>query len=121
MRAAPAQAGRDGSRHRLTILYEVRAFVRLLSFLRPYRSGVLWSFVLAAVANTLIPSGTPAFHGLWRLGIVGLTATLYLIGSNVSRATLKQVGARPLIQGVLLWLVVAVASIAAIRAGWVAL
>ena len=78
-------------------------------------------FVLAAVANTLIPSGTPAFHGLWRLGIVGLTATLYLIGSNVSRDTLKQVGARPLIQGVLLWLVVAVASIAAIRAGWVAL
>jgi uncharacterized integral membrane protein (TIGR00698 family) len=78
-------------------------------------------FVLAAVANTFLPAGAPAFHGLARLGILGLTATLYLIGSGVSRATLKQVGARPLIQGVLLWLIVAVASAAAIRAGWIAL
>jgi uncharacterized integral membrane protein (TIGR00698 family) len=78
-------------------------------------------FVLAAVANTFVPAGAPAFHGLARLGIIGLTATLYLIGSGISRATLRQVGARPLIQGVLLWLIVAVASAAAIRAGWIAL
>ena len=78
-------------------------------------------FVLAAVANTFMPAGAPAFHMLARLGIVGLTVTLYLIGSGVSRATLKQVGARPLIQGVLLWVIVAVASAAAIRAGWVRL
>ncbi len=78
-------------------------------------------FVLAAVANTFVPAGHLEFHALARLGIVGLTATLFLIGSGVSRATLKQVGARPLIQGVLLWLVVAVASMAAIRAGWIAL
>lgn len=78
-------------------------------------------FVLAAVANTLVPAGAPVFHGLARLGILGLTATLYLIGTGVSRSTLRQVGARPLIQGVLLWLIVAVASAAAIRAGWIAL
>jgi uncharacterized integral membrane protein (TIGR00698 family) len=78
-------------------------------------------FVLAAVANTLAPAGAPAFHGLARLGIIGLTATLYLIGTGVSRSTLRQVGARPLIQGVLLWIIVAVASAAAIRAGWIAL
>jgi uncharacterized integral membrane protein (TIGR00698 family) len=78
-------------------------------------------FVLAAVANTLAPAGATVFHGLARLGIVGLTATLYLIGAGVSRSTLRRVGARPLIQGVLLWLMVAVASAAAIRAGWIAL
>jgi uncharacterized integral membrane protein (TIGR00698 family) len=78
-------------------------------------------FVLAAVANTFVPAGAPAFHSLARLGIIGLTATLYLIGSGVSRATLRQVGARPLIQGVLLWIIVAVVSAAAIRAGWIAL
>jgi uncharacterized integral membrane protein (TIGR00698 family) len=78
-------------------------------------------FVLAAAANTLVPAGASAFHGLARLGIIGLTATLFLIGSGVSRSTLRQVGARPLIQGVLLWLIVAVASAAAIRAGWIAL
>lgn len=78
-------------------------------------------FLLAAVANTLAPAGASVFHGLARLGIVGLTATLYLIGTGVSRSTLRQVGARPLIQGVLLWIIVAVASAAAIRAGWIAL
>jgi uncharacterized membrane protein YadS len=41
------------------------------------------------------------------LGICfGLLVTLYLIGSNISRATLKAVGARPLLQGTLLWIVV---------------
>jgi uncharacterized integral membrane protein (TIGR00698 family) len=78
-------------------------------------------FVLAAMANTFLTSGAPVFRTLARLGIVGLTATLYLIGSGVSRSTLKQVGARPLIQGVLLWMIVAISSVVAIRAGWVAL
>lgn len=78
-------------------------------------------FVLAAVANSFLPAGAREFHALSRLGILGLTATLFLIGSGVSRATLKQVGIRPLLQGVLLWLVVAVVSVVAIRAGWIAL
>ncbi len=78
-------------------------------------------FVLAAMANTFVPAEAPAFHLLSRLGIIGLTLTLYLIGAGVSRATLKQVGARPLIQGVLLWLVVAIVSVTAIRAGWIQL
>ncbi len=79
------------------------------------------SFVLAALFSTLMPAGKPAFHTLHRLGIVGLTVTLFLIGSGVSRASLKSVGPRPLLQGVLLWLVVATASFLAIRAGLVAL
>jgi uncharacterized integral membrane protein (TIGR00698 family) len=78
-------------------------------------------FVLAAVANTFLPAGAPVFHHLARLAIVGLTATLYLIGSGVSRSTLRQVGARPLIQGVLLWMIVGIASVLAIRAGWITL
>lgn len=78
-------------------------------------------FVVAAVLNSFLPAGAPAFHVLYRLGIIGLTATLYLIGSGVSRATLKQVGPRPLLQGVLLWIIVAVATMAAIRAGWISL
>jgi uncharacterized integral membrane protein (TIGR00698 family) len=78
-------------------------------------------FVLAAVANTSIPAGARGFHALSRLGIIGLTATLFVIGSSVSRDTIKQVGIRPLLQGVLLWLVVAVVSVIAIRAGWIAL
>jgi len=78
-------------------------------------------FLLAAVANSFLPSGAAMFHGCYRLGIVGLTATLFLIGSTVSRSTLKIVGPRPLLQGVLLWIVVAVTSLLLIRRGLIGL
>jgi uncharacterized integral membrane protein (TIGR00698 family) len=78
-------------------------------------------FVLAAVLNSALPAGATVFHLLSRIGVIGLTATLFLIGAGVSVATLKQVGPRPLLQGVLLWAIVAVASVLAIRAGWIAL
>jgi uncharacterized membrane protein YadS len=52
---------------------------------------------------------------------VGLTATLYLIGSGVSRGTIRTVGSRPLLQGVLLWMVVAVTSFLLIRYGVIGL
>jgi len=78
-------------------------------------------FCLAAVANTYVPQFAPAYPILSRLGRVGLTATLYLIGTGLSMSTLKQVGARPLIQGVLLWAAVGITSLLAIRAGLIAL
>jgi uncharacterized integral membrane protein (TIGR00698 family) len=78
-------------------------------------------FCLAAVANTYVPLLAPAYPVLSRVGKVGLTATLYLIGTGLSMSTLKQVGARPLIQGVLLWAAVAITSLLAIRAGLIAL
>ncbi len=78
-------------------------------------------FVLAAVLNSVLPAGAPEFHFLSLLGRIGLTATLFLIGAGVSRATIQQVGPRPLLQGVLLWAIVAVVSVLAIRAGWIAL
>lgn len=78
-------------------------------------------FVLAAVGNSLLPGGAPMFHGFYRLGIIGLTVTLFLIGSTVSRGTLKIVGPRPLLQGVLLWIVVAVTSFLMIRYGVIGL
>jgi uncharacterized membrane protein YadS len=52
---------------------------------------------------------------------IGLTATLFLIGSGISVATVKQVGHRPLLQGIILWLLVSVGSLWLIRLGWIAL
>lgn len=78
-------------------------------------------FLLAAVANSFLPGEAAIFHGFYRLGIVGLTATLFLIGSTVSRDTLKSVGPRPLLQGVLLWIVVALTSFLMIRYGVIGL
>jgi uncharacterized membrane protein YadS len=47
--------------------------------------------------------------------------TLFLIGSGLSLATIKQVGHRPLLQGVLLWIVVSVTSLLLIQHGWIGL
>ena len=53
------------------------------------------------------------------LGVIGLTVTLYLIGTGLSKKTLQEVGIRPLLQGILLWMIVAGGSLALIRGGWI--
>lgn len=76
-------------------------------------------FCVASVANTYVPVFQTAYPVLRHLGILGLTVTLFLIGTGISKRTLREVGARPLLQGVLLWVVVATGSLALIRAGWI--
>jgi uncharacterized integral membrane protein (TIGR00698 family) len=78
-------------------------------------------FCLAAVLNTYVPAISPFSRSLFTLGRLGLTATLFLIGTGISRATLKEVGWRPLLQGVLLWAAVGLASLYFIRAGMIAM
>ncbi len=78
-------------------------------------------FCLAAIFNTYFPAISPFSHSLFTLGRFGLTATLFLIGTGISRATLKEVGWRPLLLGVLLWAVVGITSLYFIRIGWIAL
>ena len=78
-------------------------------------------FCLAAVCNTYAPSAAPLYAFLSKLARIGLTVTLYLIGSGLSIATLKRVGHRPLIQGVLLWLGVGLTSLYFIRTGVISL
>ncbi|MFY9854106.1 MAG: putative sulfate exporter family transporter, partial [Terracidiphilus sp.] len=76
-------------------------------------------FCLAAVANTYIPAGKAIYPDLKHLGVIGLTVTLFLIGTGLSKKTLQEVGVRPLLQGVVLWIVVATGSLALIRCGWI--
>ncbi len=78
-------------------------------------------FCLAAVANTYLPGLAGAWHVLSVIGKLGLTATLYLIGTGISRATVRQVGVRPMLQGVILWILVGVTSLWLIHAGWITL
>ena len=91
---------------------------------RLHRSGIrmpwfILFFLLAAVVNTYIRTATHFTPWLFTLGRLGLTATLFLIGSGISRATLKEVGWRPLLQGVALWLGVGLTSLYFIRTGWI--
>ena len=74
----------------------------------------IFLFILASVASTYVVRFAPVYSDMNRLGKLGLTATLFLIGTSLSRKTLKQVGFRPLLQGVALWIVVGCASLAAV-------
>jgi uncharacterized integral membrane protein (TIGR00698 family) len=76
-------------------------------------------FCLAALLNTLLPSLNPTFGVLNHLGKIGLTVTLFLIGTGLNRQTLTSVGPRPLLQGLTLWIVVGSTSLALIVMNWI--
>jgi uncharacterized membrane protein YadS len=78
-------------------------------------------FCFAAVCNTYLPAGSHAYSLAVKIAKIGLTATLFLIGSGISVETVKQVGPRPLLQGIILWLLVSVGSLWLIRIGWISL
>jgi uncharacterized integral membrane protein (TIGR00698 family) len=97
-----------------------------VALLKKSKTTIKWPwfillFCLAAVFRSYVPAFAPVYPPLSRLGIIGLTVTLYLIGTGISRSTLKQVGVRPLLQGVLLWAIVGVCSLVLIRIGVISL
>ncbi|MBK0382521.1 putative sulfate exporter family transporter [Pedobacter sp. SD-b] len=77
----------------------------------PYFIGL---FVLAMIANTFIPVVQGFSPFIVQIAKIGLTVTLFLIGAGLSRAVLKSVGIKPLIQGVILWAVIASVALFAI-------
>ena len=69
----------------------------------PYFIGL---FVLAMVVNTYVPVVAFFSPYLVALAKAGLTLTLFLIGAGLSRKVLLSVGFKPLLQGVVLWLLI---------------
>ncbi len=78
-------------------------------------------FLLAAIMNTYLAPGNAGYRLAAKVAKVGLTATLFLIGTGISRRSLREVGVRPLVQGTTLWIIVATVSLLLIRAGWIAI
>ena len=76
-------------------------------------------FCVAAMLNTYLPAGAYLYGMLNSVAKIGLTVTLYLIGTGISVAAIRKVGHRPLLQGVLLWVVVSLGSLWLIRRGWI--
>lgn len=74
----------------------------------PYFIGL---FVLAMIANTYIPIVQQYNHYVTGLAKAGLTLTLFLIGCGLNRKTLTSVGFKPLIQGLIVWLVIMLGSL----------
>ena len=73
---------------------------------------ILW-FVVAILINTYLLDSVPevgkAIAGLARKGLI---FTMFFIGASLSTDVLKAVGVKPLLQGVLLWVVISVGSLA---------
>jgi len=76
-------------------------------------------FCFAALLNTLLPSYSGAFGALNHLGKIGLTVTLFLIGTGLNKKTLAKVGVRPLLQGLILWVIVGSTTLALILGNWI--
>ncbi|MCV9933829.1 putative sulfate exporter family transporter [Flavobacterium sp. LS1R47] len=77
----------------------------------PYFIGL---FILAMLLNTYVPQTAIIAPTLVLLAKIGLTVTLFLIGAGLNLSVLKTVGVKPLVQGVLLWIVIASLSLISI-------
>lgn len=74
---------------------------------------ILW-FLAASALRTFVPALGEAEGTIKQCAAAGFQMALFLIGSGLSAAALKQVGWRALVQAAVLWVVVATASAAAI-------
>ena len=76
----------------------------------------IFFFVLAMVVNTYVlgttSTGMMIGEGINEFARKTLTITLFFIGASLSRDVLKAVGIKPLIQGVLLWVVISLSTLA---------
>ena len=66
------------------------------------------------VANTFLTIPATITGSLVWLAKKGLTVTLFLIGAVLSRKVIKQVGVRPMVQGVVLWIFIGLISLGVI-------
>jgi uncharacterized integral membrane protein (TIGR00698 family) len=76
----------------------------------------IFLFLLATVIRTYTPPEVPPslFESIVNLAKAGLTVTLFLIGASLSRETLRKVGAKPLVLGIILWFMISVVSLWAV-------
>ncbi|MFA6581058.1 MAG: putative sulfate exporter family transporter, partial [Paludibacter sp.] len=74
----------------------------------PYFIGL---FVVAMVLDTYVPFVKEFSGYIVTVAKAGLTLTLFLIGSGLSKKVLQSVGVKPLIQGVILWIIISTTSL----------
>ena len=77
-------------------------------------------FLVMAGVVTWIPALRTPGHWVAFAAQRVLVLTLFLIGAALSRKALKEVGIRPLLQGLVLWIVICVAGLVLVRFGLLA-
>lgn len=74
----------------------------------PYFIGF---FILAMLANSYIPIVNEYSSYVTTVAKIGLTVTLFLIGSGLSMKVISSVGFKPLLLGIILWICISVTSL----------
>lgn len=77
----------------------------------PYFIGL---FIVAIIIHTYVPFVQIVSPSIVTISKIGLTLTLFLIGSGLSGKLIKSVGTRPIFQGTLLWVCISVSTLLAI-------
>ncbi|PXY39394.1 putative sulfate exporter family transporter [Flavobacterium cheongpyeongense] len=78
----------------------------------PYFIGL---FVVAILLNSYLPQIAFFAPKIVLIAKIGLTITLFLIGTTLNSNALKSVGAKPLLQGFFLWIFIAGLGLVSIR------
>jgi uncharacterized integral membrane protein (TIGR00698 family) len=76
----------------------------------------IFLFVIASVVRTYVPLDLAVYDTLSQIAKTGLVVTLFLIGAGLSRKTLRSVGIKPFLEGVILWVVIGSVSLWAVIA-----
>ena len=89
---------------------------------RKFKLKVPWfipGFIIAAAIVTYVPGTAQVGGFLKEISKYLMVMTLFIIGANLSRQKLKELGIRPLIHGIALWLILSAVWCLAIHFGWV--
>lgn len=76
----------------------------------------IFLFIIAMVINTYCGLNHSISAALVWIAKKGLVLTLFFIGASLSLKTVKQVGVKPLLLAILLWIVIGVSSFIVVRA-----
>lgn len=71
----------------------------------------IFLFLAASMARSYFPYIEGISGYIVDIAKIGLTVTLFLIGAGLSKEVLKTVGIKPLIQGIILWIIISVSSL----------
>jgi uncharacterized integral membrane protein (TIGR00698 family) len=86
---------------------------------KPRLPWFILGFLMAAALVTWIPDLAGPGRLVEMLARRTLVLTLFLIGANLTRGTLKSVGIKPFIQGLTLWILVGCGTLLAILGHWI--
>jgi uncharacterized integral membrane protein (TIGR00698 family) len=71
----------------------------------------IFLFLLASILRTYFVPVANISPYLVKISQIGLTVTLLLIGAGLSKNVLKTVGVKPLLQGIILWVIISTTSL----------